>query len=214
MKKILFFVVSISFLFTLSASGTFGSDPPPGGNPPGATTHAVKFENPLKFDTVEDILTSLLNSLRGVIVVISLVFIVIGAILYITSAGSEERIKSAKKAITASMIGLAIGIAAPSFLKEIATILGWTSQVTDPSGQNILTIKQIALNTLEFLLGIVGIFAIIMLVVGGISYFGAGLNEKQAESSKKIIWFSVLGILVAMAALVIVKQIAAFFGVS
>lgn len=198
---LIFFLVTI---FNLGVFDSFGTGGPP------SSGETIEFKNPLDYDTVEDILTSLLNNLRGVIVIISIIFIVIGALLYITSTGNENRVKSAKLAITASMIGLAIGIAAPSFLKEIAEILDWKDKDLI---KDALTIKEIALNTLGFLLGIVGIFAIIMLVVGGIAYFGAGINEKQAETAKKIILYSIIGIAVAMASLVIVKQIAEFFNV-
>jgi len=109
-----------------------------------------------------------------------LVFIVIGALLYITSAGNESRMTMAKGAIVASVIGLAIGIAAPSFLHEISDILGWgpadaCKDVVDPTAKQAckdaleksLTLTAIALNVLNFLLSIVGVIAIIMLVSAG-----------------------------------------------
>ncbi len=182
----------------------------------GASGGTITFCNPLQFNTVEDVLYSLLNSLRGIIIVISIIFIIIGAIFYITSGGSEERIKTAKKAITASMIGLAIGIAAPTFLKEIADILGWTGQPSEISGAKSLT--EIALRVLNFLLGIVGTLALIMLIVGGIMYvtsatstIGEGANEKKVSAAKSIVKYAIIGITIALAALVIVKQIANFF---
>jgi len=177
----------------------------------GVDGDTITFCNPLEFETVEDVLYSLLNTLQGVIVTISLVFIVIGAVLYITSAGNEERIKTAKKAITASLIGLAIGIAAPTFLKEIADILDWNKEVPEVvSGAP--TIAEIALETLDFLLSIVGALALIMLVVGGIMYLTAAGSEDRIDMGKKLVKFAIIGITVALASLVIVKQIAVFFG--
>lgn len=175
----------------------------------GASGNTITFCNPLEFSTVEGLLTSLLNSLQGVIVVLSIIFIIIGAIFYITSGGSEKRIETAKKAITASMIGLAIGIAAPTFLKEIYTILGAGSIPEELSGAP--TITTIALNTLNFLLSVIGTLALIMLVAGSIMYLTAAGSEDQIDQGKKIIKFSVIGIVVALAAMVIVKQIANFF---
>lgn len=172
-------------------------------------TTTIEFPNPLKYNTVQEVLTSLLNALQGVIVVISIVFIVIGAIFYITSGGSEERIKTAKKAITASLIGLAIGIAAPTFLKEIYTILGAGEVPEEVSGAP--TIATIALNTLAFLLSIVGTIALIMLIVGAIMYLTAAGNEDQVDKGKKLFRYALIGITVALASLVIVKQIANFF---
>lgn len=155
---------------------------------------------------------SILDTLRNIIVILSLVFIVIGAILYITSAGNDKQMTMAKGAITAAMIGLAIGLAAPSFLKEIGTVLGWDASVNQDAVQGALTLSQIARNVLDFLLSIVGVLAIIMLVVGGIMYLTAAGNEDQIDSGKKIVTYSIIGIAVALAALVIVSQIASFFG--
>ncbi len=153
---------------------------------------------------------SILGTLRGIIVVLSLVFIVIGAVLYITSAGDEGRMKTAKGAITAAMIGLAIGIAAPSFLKEIGEVLGWQGVNSTPAS-SALTLSQIATNVLNFLLSIVGILALIMLVVGGIMYLTAAGDEDRADTAKKIVKWSIIGIAVALASLVIVGQIADLF---
>lgn len=189
---------------------------PPTTTPPTTTTvpsttssTTINFTNPITFNTVEDVLDSVLSTLQSIIVILSLVFIVIGAVLYITSAGDEGRIKTAKAAITASMIGLALGIAAPSFLKEISGVLGWTSLPSAAS--SALTLSEIAMNVLDFLLAIVGVLAIIMLVIGGMMYLTAAGSEDKIDTGKKIIKFSIIGIAVSLAALIIVSQIAAFF---
>ncbi len=171
---------------------------------------SIEFQNPLSVDTVEGVLGSILSTLRGIIVVLSLVFIVLGAILYIVSAGDEGRMKTAKGAITASMIGLAIGIAAPSFLRQIGDILGWTEVVNSPVGQ-VKTLTEIALSTLQFLLSIVGILGLIMLVIGGLAYITAGGDEKRSETGKKIVTYAIIGIFIALASLIIVTQIATLF---
>jgi hypothetical protein len=163
----------------------------------------------LKFSTVEEVLGGLLAALRGIIVVLALVFIVIGAVLYITSAGNDSRMTLAKGAITAAMIGLAIGIAAPSFLKEIASILGWST--VDASLTGAQSLSEIALNVLKFLLSIVGVLGIIMLVIGGIMYLTAAGDEDRIDTGKKIVKYAIIGITLALAALIIVSQIAALF---
>jgi hypothetical protein len=137
-----------------------------------------------------------------------LVFIVIGAVLYVTSAGNDKQIEMAKNAILAAMIGLALGIAAPTFLREISVILGWGVPAEVSTS---LTLAQILLNVLNFLLGIVGVLAIIMLVVGGVMYLTSGGDEGRIETGKKIVIWSIVGITVALSALIIVSQIASFF---
>ena len=71
------------------------------------------------------------------------------------------------------------------------------------------TLTQIALNFLNFLLSIVGALALIMLIVGGIMYMTSAGDDDRIKTGKKIVTFSILGIFISLAALVIVKQIAA-----
>lgn len=172
-----------------------------------ASAGNICFPNPLSYNTVDGILGALLIHLRGIIVVIAMVFLVVGALLYIFSAGDEGRMKTAKGAIYAAVIGLAIGIAAPSFLKEIYTIMGATENPVSSAP----SLATIALNVLNFLLSIVGVAAIIMLAAAGIAYMTAAGNEGQIETAKKMTKWSIVGIAVALGALVIVKQVASFF---
>ena len=65
-------------------------------------------------------------------------------------------------------------------------------------------------STLNFL-KLTGILAIIMLVIGGLMYFAAAGDETRADTAKKIVKFSIIGIAVTLASLVIVRQIADFF---
>jgi len=177
----------------------------PAGGAPG--TNTITFDNYLSFGTVEGVLGSLLGTLRAIIVVLALVFIVIGAVMYILSAGNDGMMKTAKNAITASMIGLALGIAAPSFLKQIGDILGWSDTTTAAAK----SLTEIALNTLNFLLSVVGVLGIIMLVIGGLTYITASGNEGRSETGKKIVTYAIIGIAIALASLILVTQIAKLF---
>ncbi len=169
----------------------------------------TEFANPLKYNSLEEVAASALDTMQGIIVILAIIFIIIGAFLYITSSGDESRITGAKRAITAAMIGLALGIATPSFLKEIAQVLGWTDVDSRLAGAQTLT--SVALKVFNFLLSIIGILAIIMMVVGGMMYLTAAGDESKAEVGKKIVTYAIIGIAVSMGALVLVTQVANFF---
>lgn len=192
-------------------SGVTGPPSGEGGGISGPTENSrdVIFTNPLKYKTVNEFATNVLGTLRSIIVVLSIIFIVLGGIFYITSAGNEKRMTAAKGAITASMIGLAVGIAAPSFLKEIYTIMGGDSSDIDKTSiSGSLTLTQISLNFLDFLLAIVGVLALIMMIVGGIMYLTSAGDDDRIKTAKKIVTYSIIGIAVSLASLVVVKQIA------
>ena len=198
----------------LCSSGIYCCAPVSMGLPP-VLTSPFTFGNPVAFSTLDGndgLFARILTFLQGFIVLLALIFIVIGGFLYITSAGDDNRMETAKKCILAALIGLALGIAAPAFLREIASILNWGG-VNPPAGVGTsLTLIEIASRVLSFLLTIIGILAIIMLVIGGIMYLTAAGDEDQIDRGKKIVKYSLIGITVALAALVLVRQLAAFFG--
>jgi TRAP-type C4-dicarboxylate transport system permease small subunit len=181
----------------------------PSGNNSPATTSVTSFVNPIGFTSVAELLDSILNNLMGIIAILAVIFIVIGGIMYLVSAGDETMITRAKKTWTSAVIGLAIALAAPTFLKEIRNILGGGG--TGGSAQswvsNSLTIRQIAVNVLTLLLDVVGIFAIIAMVIGGGMYLTAYGDEKKIDTGKRIITYAIIGIVVALASLVIVRQV-------
>jgi hypothetical protein len=81
--------------------------------------------NPLTgWSTIPDIAEGMLNYLLGLVGSIALLFLIIAGVMYMTAAGNEERITSAKKILTGALIGLAIVLLAYSLLVEIRNILG------------------------------------------------------------------------------------------
>lgn len=166
----------------------------------------AEFPNPLGIKTVSEFLNKFLTSLRSIVAVVAIIFIVLGGILYMLSAGSEKMITRAKLCWTGAVIGLAIVLAAPSFLTEIINILGGSSGV-NTAGLTGPTLYQIGVNILNLLLSIFGIIAIISLVVGGGMYLTAYGDEKRIETGKKIIVYAIIGIVVALSAVVIINEI-------
>lgn len=173
---------------------------------PSTTTSATKFTNPLEFSTVEGFLGGIMSAIQKIIVVLALVSITIGSVFILASAGNSGMVEKGKGAITMALVGLAIGIAAPSLLKELASIIGWGDAV-----QAKLTLSQIAVNVLNFLLGTMGILALIMLVIGAIMYLTSAGDEDRIDKGKEIFKYSLIGVLLAMASMVLVTQIARFF---
>jgi len=136
--------------------------------------------------------------------------IVIGSIIYMTAAGDEGKVTTGKTIITAALVGLALALAAPSFLKQIGEILGWGG-TNSAAASSAKSIAEILTNILNFLLSVIGVIGIIMLVVGGLMYLTAAGDEDRIKTGKKIVTYSLIGISVALAALVIVTQMAGLF---
>jgi len=168
---------------------------------------ATCFKNPLTYTNVEQLLTGVMGAIQKIIVVLAMVFIMIGAVMILTSAGNSGMVEQGKKAVTMALVGLALGVAAPSLLKELSIIIGW-----GPGASTVaLTLSQIAMRVLNFLLGTMGILALVMMVIGATLYLTSAGDEDRVEKGKDIFKFSVIGLILAMGAMVLVKQVAVFF---
>lgn len=69
-------------------------------------------------------------------------------------------------------------------------------------------ISQLLYNIFTFLLSVFGIIAIIGLVIAGLIYLMSAGNENMLEKAKKAMTYSIIGIVVALAGIIIMKGIA------
>ena len=69
------------------------------------------------------------------------------------------------------------------------------------------SLADVLLNVLDFVLSIVGIIAILSLALSGVLYIASGGDASQAEKAKRYAGASVIGLLIALGALIIVRQI-------
>jgi hypothetical protein len=68
-------------------------------------------------------------------------------------------------------------------------------------------IAQILANVLGWILGIFGMLALISFIVSGIQYFYAAGDEKRAETAKKNLTYSIIGVVIALSGFVIIRAI-------
>ena len=82
--------------------------------------------NPLagKYNTIGEVLTLVTNIVIGVGVALTIVFLVIGGIKYITSQGDPKAADSARGALTNAVIGFVIVLAALAIRFLIQNVLG------------------------------------------------------------------------------------------
>jgi type IV secretory pathway VirB2 component (pilin) len=170
----------------------------------GGTSSTSNFGNPINPKTIEDVLKSIMNYLQGIAGTIAIIFIIIGGIMYMMSIGDKNAVERAKKTLIFAIAGLAIVVAAPLFYQEIKAILGGGSPGSE--------LKKILENVLNLLLSIVGFLAIISLLIGAIWMFSAAGDEDRYELGKKTVIYSIIGITIAFAALIIVDQVMSIVG--
>ncbi len=192
-------LISLSFSLNLNPVLAQPATPPSGSG---------IFENPITAGDVPTLLNRILSELQKVVVTLAILMIVIGGIMYMASFGNDAAMKRAKTIITAAVIGLAIVLAARTFLQEIWNILGVGSTVPSPGGDSFLNIATRALN---LALSIVGVIGIIGIVVGGIMYLTSYGDDERIKTGKKIITASIIGLAVCLGAVIIVKEVVGLF---
>lgn len=79
--------------------------------------------NPLGFDTFSGLLTNMATEVGAVIATLGAIMIIVAGILYLTSAGSPERIGVAKKALIYAIIGLVVGLSSQAIIDTIKEII-------------------------------------------------------------------------------------------
>lgn len=166
-------------------------------------SQAISFENPIAATSFQGLLGQILGALQGLIAILAVIFIVVGGIMYMISAGNQGMMDKAKKIITAAVIGLVIALSANTFMVEIWRILQPASG-TAPTGTGF---QEIATRALQFLLSIVGVLGIIGMVIGGGMMLTAYGSEERVKKGKQILTYAILGVIVSLSALIIVTQI-------
>lgn len=167
----------------------------------------VSFGNPLNANDLGSVLTNIMNYLKKIAGSIALIFIIIGGIMYMVSAGDKEMMERGKKTLIYALAGFAIVVASSTFTSEIQNALG--GGATSTSGA---TLAQIALNVVKLLLSIVGSLAIISIVIGAIWMFTAGGDKERYELGKKTVIYSIVGVTIVLSAIIVLNQIKALVG--
>ena len=103
-------IISLITFFSLSCLASFAS---------------AQITNPIKYNDFTSLITQgILPAVAGIVGSLATVMIIVAGILYLTSAGSPERIGTAKKALIYAIVGIVIAIAADSIANIITGIIG------------------------------------------------------------------------------------------
>lgn len=178
-----------------------------------ASTGGGDFKNPISAGSISALLTNILNKLKGIIITLCVIFIIIGGIMYMLSAGNEKTITRAKACVSGAIIGLVLALGAPVFLKEILSIFGGATGTLNASQlSSYPDLKTVVTRVLSLLLSILGTVAIISLVIGGGMYLTSYGNDGRIQTAKKVLTYSILGIVISLSSLIIVQQIGKLLG--
>lgn len=83
---------------------------------------------------------------------------------------------------------------------------------TAASTQGEDSFRVLLLTFLDFFLGFLGLLAVLMVIYGGFLYMTAGGDDSKVENGKKIIMYSVVGIIIILIAFALVNTVLSGLG--
>lgn len=95
-------------------------------------------------------------------------------------------------------------------MKEILVSVAQTISAGD-NGIPVITADEVLVNTLNIAYFIAGIIAVIVIIVSGISYATSGGDSAAVTKAKNMILYSVIGIIVILAAFAITNFVTGRF---
>lgn len=102
-----------------------GPGPGPGPSPDGG--FSIEIQNPLKAGSFKELVDAIINFIFWMGITIAPIMFIIAGFLFVTSMGDPERVKTARKMMLYTAIGLVIVLAAKGLILVLKEILGVTS---------------------------------------------------------------------------------------
>jgi type IV secretory pathway VirB2 component (pilin) len=93
------------------------------------------------------------------------------------------------------------------FFAKQALALDWGLNYAKNVGLGTKEVRDVAVNVIQTLLGILGILALIIILIGGFKWMTAGGNEENIASAKKTIAAGIIGLIIIFFAYAIVAFI-------
>lgn len=100
---------------------------PPPPNPPPATNSAVtegQIINPISYNSLGELIVALIRFLLIMVGSLSVLFIIIGAVRMVTSAGNEKAVTAGKQTIQWAVLGLVVALMSFSIIAMVQSLIG------------------------------------------------------------------------------------------
>jgi len=123
---------------------------------------------------------------------------------------SKQNIKKiAKEALIVmglTVVGLLVFQFVPAFAQGANIQTSAPQFVSDVTGGQT-SLRSLVLTIVNFVLTFLGVVAVIMIIYGGMLYVTAGGKQETVDKGKKILMYTVIGIVIIMLSFVIVNAV-------
>ncbi|MFH1182634.1 MAG: hypothetical protein V1690_00020 [Candidatus Moraniibacteriota bacterium] len=143
----------------------------------------------------------IISNLKLIVVGIAVVVLILGGITYLVSGSNVRLAEKAKLTILGAVLGFAIVIGADILINQVGCALGWKGVESCGEGQSVVA------RLITFLFSILGAIGLGGILVGSMFYFAAVGDEEKMKQGRKIVIYSIIGIIIALSATIIIRQI-------
>lgn len=176
--------------------------------------------NPLaskSITTFPQVIYEMLNLMSGLIIGLSIVYILFAGFRMVVSQGNTEEVEKSKAGLQWTILGFILGIMSYVIIAATGNYIGVKD--VDPnlgtSVQNPITSGTFAVFITKMITGlfeVLGVVAVLMIIISGFKYITAQGNEEQTEQAKSGLQWAIIGLALALLAYVIVVATAKLFG--
>jgi len=110
-----------------SSCGSTPTPTPTGSGTPTPTPHSpsfIEFPNFLNFDNIQDLINKIIDFILTLAIAIAPIIFIYGGFLFISAAGSPEKINNAKRVMLYAGLGLAVALFAWGLISVIKNLIG------------------------------------------------------------------------------------------
>jgi Fe2+ transport system protein B len=107
-KKLIIFIILFAFLFAPFYFVLAVGEATPQGIQEAVSTEGAVLDNPLPVEDINVLVANVIKAILGIIGVAALIMFIYGGILWMTSAGNQERIRQGRETLVWAAVGLAV----------------------------------------------------------------------------------------------------------
>lgn len=206
--KVIFSFSFLIFLFLAPAnfvwadSNPWGSSNPYGSSQPGGGNSIGNFISSSDFVALA---TNIANWIFTIALPIAVIMIIWSGILFMTAGGKEDKVATARKALTWSIVGLVVILLAKSFPSIISNLIG--ADTGNLTSNDIVNIFDRAAN---YLFTFTLILAVIVFIWNGILFMASGGQEQKITTARKALTWAIVGVAIAIASKGIIMIVISF----
>jgi len=186
--------VSVGPAGSVSAGPTGSVSAGPAGSTGNASPWSIS--NFVTSSSFEDLVNRIAGWIFTIAIPLAVITIIWSGVLFMTAAGDETKVTTARKALTWSIVGLAIAIIGKGFTTLIQDILSPVGGGANLTSSGVVTVLN---NLANWVFALAIVLAVIMIIWAGVLFMASsGSEEKITKARKALIW-SLVGVAIAIA---------------